>query len=97
MFLKEMSYAQINFLAIRYLFLNAPPAVNDQWCVSGILLTNTIGFSVLVTAQCDPLPMAYRARTKRLVLCTHLGFEKRVLAVTRHYPCLAVLSKMWGI
>ena len=36
--------------------------------------------------ECRPLPLAYRARTKPPVLCTHHGFEEGVLAVAHHYP-----------
>ena len=40
------------------------------------------------------LPLAYRARTKRPVLCTHLGFEEGVLAVACHYPTpVHIISK----
>ena len=33
-------------------------------------------FSVLLSAQYGSPPLANRARTTRLVLCTHEGFEK---------------------
>ena len=58
-----------------------PRSVKSDWVES-----DDDDFSVVVTARCGSLPLAYRARTQRPVLCTHLDFEEGDLAVARHYP-----------
>ena len=34
----------------------------------------------------DPSQIAYKVHVTHPVLCTHLGFNKGILAVARHYP-----------
>ena len=50
--------------------------------------------SIIMSAQCGPLPQAYGAYTKRPVLCIHLGFNKGIQTLSSLR--LFVLSKGVG-